>query len=169
MSPLSALEILLLLSAGAFILPALVGGRARAIAGGVIGGVALAGLLVYMLSSQPIVAVDATDRALPVHAAADEHTAGWEAQAPGGIPLDPVQYQRERAEIERQWQEAELARRLWHTGSVAGAVFLWLAVATAYLKLDLQTAGRYRRQLRAGAAAAGLAGTLASAWAWTLG
>jgi hypothetical protein len=159
MTPLNALEILLLLSAGAFLLPALVGGRARAIAGTIIGGIAVIGLLVLAV-------VPATFSDLTI---VRETGGGAVAlERPAGIPLDPAQLERERAEIERLWQEAELERRLWHTGSVAGGVFIWLAIATAYLKFDLQTAGHYRNRLRLGAAAAALVGMAGSVWAWTI-
>jgi hypothetical protein len=79
----------------------------------------------------------------------------------------PAQYAAQRAEIERQWHDAELERRLWHAGSLAGGLFALLAIATAYLKLDLQNSGRYRTRLRLAAAGALALTTAAAAWAWT--
>ncbi|HEY5315996.1 MAG TPA: hypothetical protein VIK18_25940 [Pirellulales bacterium] len=79
----------------------------------------------------------------------------------------PAQYAAQRDEIERQWHAAELERRLWHAGSLAGGVFIWLAIATAYLKLDLHSSGRHRGRLRLAAATALALATAAATWAWT--
>jgi hypothetical protein len=79
----------------------------------------------------------------------------------------PVQYAAQRAEIERQWHDAELERRLWHAGSLAGGLFVILAIAAAYLKLDLHSSGRYRTRLRLAAAGALVLTTAAAAWIWT--
>ena len=43
-------------------------------------------------------------------------------------------------------------------GSLAGGLFAWLVVATAYLKIDLVSSGRYRGRLRMAAGSAASAG-----------
>lgn len=82
--------------------------------------------------------------------------------------LTSSEFALQRAEIERQWQQGEIERRLWHAGSLSGGLLAWLLVAATYFKLDLASDGRYRNRLRLASAAGLSLATAAAAWAWTV-
>lgn len=189
MSSLNAVQALLFLAIGAFLLPAIAGGKARAIAGMVIAGIAVCGLIVLGILeatfvSRPAARVTGKGRSPAYHQTAGAAKPGAASSAKAipvkkptidgpqepqrtGASLKPAQYEQERAEIERLWHDAELERRLWHAGSLAGGLFAWLAIAAAYLKFDLRSAGQYRGRLRLATAGALTLATAAAAWAWT--
>jgi hypothetical protein len=88
--------------------------------------------------------------------------------APAPTPLDAAAFERERQEIERQWRDDQVGRRLWHLSSTAGLTLVVVASALAYLKVNLKTGGRYRRHLRLAAGAAILASTALAAYGWNM-
>lgn len=59
-----------------------------------------------------------------------------------------------RSELTRRWHQTMVNTRLVRLALICGTVLGLLAVATAYLKLDLRTAGQVRGRLKLGAAAA---------------
>ena len=71
--------------------------------------------------------------------------------------MPELTFQVERQEIEKQWREDQVGRRLWHLSSTVGLALILVGSLLAYLKLDLRTGGRHRRNLRFAAGAAILA------------